>query len=122
MPPINANCSAALGELELRRGKCEVAREHFGAALLLARNSMERRFLRQRVGACEEGASDPSALGSAAFSGLMPPTENVFQKRSTEGSGEWRMVANSLANLLDQPASTVAFATTKSGYHPGETR
>jgi len=47
--------SAALGELELRRGRHEIAREHFRAALALARSSMERRFLDQRVGACERG-------------------------------------------------------------------
>ena len=46
---------AALGELELRRGKNQVAREHFRAALGLARNSMEHRFLAQRVSACEAG-------------------------------------------------------------------
>src|SRR4029077_9770251 len=45
--------SAALGELELRSGRHEVAREHFRAALALARNSMERRFLEQRVAACQ---------------------------------------------------------------------
>jgi RNA polymerase sigma factor (sigma-70 family) len=44
---------AALGEFELRSGKHEAAREHFRAALKLARNSMERRFLDQRVSACE---------------------------------------------------------------------
>jgi RNA polymerase sigma factor (sigma-70 family) len=44
---------AALGELELRRGGYEVAREHFGTATKLARNAMERRFLEQRVRACE---------------------------------------------------------------------
>jgi pimeloyl-ACP methyl ester carboxylesterase len=27
-----------------------------------------------------------------------------------------------VANFLDQPTSAVAFATTTSGYHPGETR
>lgn len=27
-----------------------------------------------------------------------------------------------VANFLNQPASTVPFATTISGYHPGETR
>jgi RNA polymerase sigma factor (sigma-70 family) len=43
---------AALGELEFRRGKHETAREHFRAALALARNPMERRFLEQRVSAC----------------------------------------------------------------------
>jgi len=45
---------AALGELELRRARRAVAREHFRAALALARSPMERRFLEQRVGACDE--------------------------------------------------------------------
>jgi RNA polymerase sigma-70 factor (ECF subfamily) len=44
---------AALGEFELRSGRDEIAREHFRTALALARNPMERRFLEQRVGACE---------------------------------------------------------------------
>ncbi len=43
---------AALGEFELRRGRLETAREHFQAALSLARNPMERRFLEQRVAVC----------------------------------------------------------------------
>jgi RNA polymerase sigma factor (sigma-70 family) len=43
---------AALGELELRRGRHETAREHFRAALALARNPMERRFFGRRVSAC----------------------------------------------------------------------
>jgi RNA polymerase sigma factor (sigma-70 family) len=45
--------SAALGEFEFRRGRHEAARKHFQAALALARNPMERRFLDQRVSACE---------------------------------------------------------------------
>ncbi len=45
--------SAALGELELRLGKRAIARDHFQAAVKLARNPMERRFLQQRVIACE---------------------------------------------------------------------
>jgi RNA polymerase sigma factor (sigma-70 family) len=49
--------SATLGELELRRGRRQTAREHFRAALALARNPMERRFLDRRVDACERGAS-----------------------------------------------------------------
>ena len=44
--------SAALGELELRRGRHESARDHFRAAVALARSPMERRFLEQRVVAC----------------------------------------------------------------------
>jgi RNA polymerase sigma-70 factor (ECF subfamily) len=46
--------SAALGELELRRGMPEIAREHFRVALALARNPIERQFLDQRVNACNE--------------------------------------------------------------------
>jgi RNA polymerase sigma factor (sigma-70 family) len=46
---------AALGELEFRRGKRETAREYFRTALTLARNPVERRFLDQRVSACERG-------------------------------------------------------------------
>jgi len=53
---------AALGELELRRGRHEAAHEHFQAALALARNPMERRFLARRLRACEGGD-----LPSAAF-------------------------------------------------------
>src|SRR5229473_2357688 len=43
---------AACGELELRRGRREAAREHFRAALALARNEMERRFLDRRLNSC----------------------------------------------------------------------
>jgi RNA polymerase sigma-70 factor (ECF subfamily) len=50
--------SAALGELELRRGRRETARGHFSSALALARNPMERRFLEKRVCACEQADSD----------------------------------------------------------------
>ena len=43
---------AALGELELRRRNRDTARENFLAALALARNPMERRFIDQRIAAC----------------------------------------------------------------------
>ena len=43
---------AALGELELRLGRDDLARGHFRAALALARNAMERRFLEHRMEAC----------------------------------------------------------------------
>jgi RNA polymerase sigma-70 factor (ECF subfamily) len=48
---------AALGEFELRCGRLEAAREHFQAALSLARNPMERRFLKRREAACRGGAT-----------------------------------------------------------------
>ena len=43
---------AAIGELELRRGKTDVASKHFQAAHALARNEAERRFLLQRIAEC----------------------------------------------------------------------
>ncbi len=44
--------AAALGELELRSGRPETARERFQTALELARNPMEQRFLAKRLSAC----------------------------------------------------------------------
>jgi RNA polymerase sigma-70 factor (ECF subfamily) len=44
--------SAALGELELRNGQPDAAREHFTAALALARNPTERRLLERRIADC----------------------------------------------------------------------
>ena len=44
--------SAALGELERRSGRHGIARGHFRAALALARNSTERRFLERRLAVC----------------------------------------------------------------------
>ncbi len=49
--------SAALGEFELRCGRYQTAGEYFRAALTLARNPMEHRFIEQRVAACERGAT-----------------------------------------------------------------
>jgi RNA polymerase sigma factor (sigma-70 family) len=48
---------AGLGELEFRCGRYETAAEHFRAALALARNPMERRFLDRRLRACEGGGT-----------------------------------------------------------------
>ena len=50
--------SAAMGEFELRLRRHEAARVHFQAALQLARNPMERRFLEQRVRACESSGAE----------------------------------------------------------------
>ena len=50
---------AALGELELRCGRADVAREHFQHAKSLARNPSERRFFEQRMEAC--GAASDAA-------------------------------------------------------------
>ena len=50
--------SAALGELEFRRGQREIARGHFLSALGVARNDMERRFLTLRVRRCEQNAAN----------------------------------------------------------------
>jgi len=48
---------AALGEFELRRGRHTKANEHFRAALKLARNPAERRYLEGRVSACDNSPS-----------------------------------------------------------------
>ncbi len=52
---------AAIGEMELQLGRNETAHEHFRAALTLARNPMEQRFLKGRLRACE-----PSDITSLA--------------------------------------------------------
>jgi RNA polymerase sigma-70 factor (ECF subfamily) len=46
---------AALAELELRRGNRAAAHAHFTAALALARNQTEKRFLERRARACAQG-------------------------------------------------------------------
>ena len=43
---------AAMGDLERRRGNNEAARAHYAAALALARNPAERRFLEKQARAC----------------------------------------------------------------------
>lgn len=45
---------AAMGELELRRGQHACAREHFTAALGLARSATERRFFERRLEQCDD--------------------------------------------------------------------
>jgi RNA polymerase sigma factor (sigma-70 family) len=42
----------ALGEFELQCGRHATAREHFAAALALARNPAEQRFIEQRIAVC----------------------------------------------------------------------
>jgi RNA polymerase sigma-70 factor (ECF subfamily) len=44
--------AAARAEFELRRGDGETAEKHFRAALVLARNGEERRFLEKRLKRC----------------------------------------------------------------------
>lgn len=55
--------TAAQGELEFRRGRREIARGHFQAALGVARNDMERRFLEQRVLRCGEDSAPKDLRG-----------------------------------------------------------
>ena len=43
---------AAIGELELRRGNLDAARFQFSAALTLARNAAERRYLEKILEKC----------------------------------------------------------------------
>jgi RNA polymerase sigma factor (sigma-70 family) len=48
--------AAAVGEMEMRRGDGDAARASFEAALRLARNDAERRFLRRKLAACDNAA------------------------------------------------------------------
>ena len=48
--------AAALGDLELRRGRHDVAAGHFQRAVSLARNPDERQFFEQRLAACHHTA------------------------------------------------------------------
>ena len=61
---------AAFGELELRRGNVDAAREYFSAAVAVARNDAERRFLERRVRDCD-----------AAETRLAPIPYSIEEKR-----------------------------------------
>jgi RNA polymerase sigma-70 factor (ECF subfamily) len=63
---------AALGEFEFRGGRPEIAAEHFQAALALARNPTERRFLQQRVSRAT-GACSPDTPPATANMPATPP-------------------------------------------------
>jgi len=63
---------AALGEFEFRAGRLEAAAEHFRAALALARNPMERRFLQQRFNHAA-GACSPETPPASADTPASPP-------------------------------------------------
>jgi RNA polymerase sigma factor (sigma-70 family) len=53
--------AAALGELELRCGRHELARLHFQTALALARSPMERRLLARRLDDCRAESAKPAS-------------------------------------------------------------
>ena len=87
--------SAAVGELHLRRGHVEIAREHFQAAVALARNPTERRFLEKRISACENGRSTrtsmppsdrPSSPAAPAHNSLPPLPPPARSRRSRESA------------------------------------
>lgn len=63
---------AALGEMELRRGDVDAARTHFRAALGMARNPAERRFLERRLERCEAGDPVPGGSDPAPGPGAAP--------------------------------------------------
>jgi len=70
---------AALGEFEYRRRRFREAREHFCAALALARNPMERQYLSRRVSHCEDGRHDPHKGDTDVIFGISPATANADQ-------------------------------------------
>ena len=59
---------AAIGEFEWRRGHLDSAREHFSAAVRLARNDAERRFLEKRVRQVEVDQRNSETTASLAGS------------------------------------------------------
>jgi RNA polymerase sigma-70 factor (ECF subfamily) len=76
--------SAALGELEFRCGNHETAREHFRAALALARNPMERRFLERRAGESEQGNAAQAPFYDRIWNReltIQPPPESARQSK-----------------------------------------
>jgi len=89
--------AAALGELELRSGRRELAREHFREALALAHNAAERRFLDQRLKACEEGET-PRANYERFWSGVLNSL-----KEDLEDPLEWGSFFQGPSKGLKQP-------------------
>ena len=75
---------AALGELELRLGHRARAAGHFAAALALARNPMERRFLTERLAACADGHS----VARRAFSDSSDAVSAEPRSRKSSRSSE----------------------------------
>jgi RNA polymerase sigma factor (sigma-70 family) len=67
--------AAALGELELRCGRRDSAREHFRTAVALARNPMERKFLDRRIDACERSTSEKVLCYEKFWSGRLTALE-----------------------------------------------
>ena len=91
---------AALGEFELRSGKQEIARGHFRAALALARNPMERRFLEQRIGACDVAAPEQAPYWRVASRDSQATTAedaSSLERKQLEGAG--------LCSFLDRISS-----------------
>jgi RNA polymerase sigma factor (sigma-70 family) len=63
--------SAALAELERRSGNYRAARQQFQAALNLARNPMERQYLRRRLQSCQESMIEPSGTDKEFWEGAL---------------------------------------------------
>jgi len=72
---------AALGEFEYRRRCLSHARDHFRAALALARNPMERQYLSRRVSHCEDGTDGSLEGGMDEILGISPATAGASPAR-----------------------------------------
>ena len=79
---------AALGEFEYRRRNSSSAREHFRAALALARNPMERRYLSRRVSACEAGGHEAFEGGADVIFGISSATADADAVGSVARGGD----------------------------------
>jgi len=79
--------AAARGELELQSGRPAAARAQFAAALALARNPAERRFLEKRLAACHPdgaGLDDVAAAGTPDAAS----TKNPVRRRPSRTSNQ----------------------------------
>jgi RNA polymerase sigma-70 factor (ECF subfamily) len=88
--------AAALAELELSRGDRERAREHFSAALALARNAHERRFLQRRMRQARMSTTRITREYTAQYENPISAREGEFvdiQREDDTYRGWWWCVA-----------------------------
>jgi hypothetical protein len=79
--------NAAIGEMELRLGHLQTARDHFSVALAVARNPAESNFLKERIRACDqpEGSElDTDRLWESPILPLLSDIEGVDEHNESD--------------------------------------
>jgi RNA polymerase sigma-70 factor (ECF subfamily) len=92
--------AATLGELELRCGRFYGARKRFEDALEMARNPMERRFLLQRIAACDLAVRDGPPV---------EPTTRIGVGSSVDDMSQNLDVMQSSGSIPEKPQSAHEF-------------